>query len=86
MYFGTVIFLQHRFKSIEKNKEEIVIETVSLVFVLTAAPAKLELFHSYDKKVPALIVNDMGRLVMEYNRKEQNSELVRNPRKRTNPL
>lgn len=64
----------HRFKSIEKNQQKLVIETVKVVFVLTAAPAKLELFHYYDKKVPALVVNDMGRLVMEYNQKEQKSE------------
>ena len=60
------------------------IETATIVFVLTAVPAKLELFHSYDKKVPALVVNDMGRLVMEYNSKEQKSELVRSHVQRTN--
>ena len=49
-------------------------KTTTVTFKLVAAPAKLELYHSDKKNMPALVVNDVGRLVMEYDQKEKASE------------
>ena len=60
-----------RFTIRENNENYVIAESDAVRVKLWLNPVKLEVYHVTDEDKPAIVVNELGRLVVEYNKREK---------------